>query len=188
MNLTAALIAFGLIFVSELPDKSMFASMVMSTRGRPAAVWLGAALAFAIHVTLAVTVGVVVFHALPDRAVKLVAAGLFLLGAVLTLRTLDERADDVEVPSGRRTTVTSFSVIMVVEWGDLTQLFTANLAARYGSPFAVAVGALAALWSVSALAVFAGRGLLRVIPARALKIVTSLVLLTLAIVTLIQAL
>ena len=34
---------YPIIFLGELPDKTMFASLVMSTRGRPLAVWLGAA-------------------------------------------------------------------------------------------------------------------------------------------------
>ena len=33
---------FPAIFIGELPDKTMFASLVMATRGRPLSVWLGA--------------------------------------------------------------------------------------------------------------------------------------------------
>lgn len=32
-----------IIFLGELPDKAMFTSLVMSTRGKPFTVWLGAA-------------------------------------------------------------------------------------------------------------------------------------------------
>jgi hypothetical protein len=48
---------FGVTFVAELPDKSLFASLVLGTRYRPVHVWLGVAAAFAVHVGLAVTVG-----------------------------------------------------------------------------------------------------------------------------------
>jgi putative Ca2+/H+ antiporter (TMEM165/GDT1 family) len=41
-----ALICFPVIFVAELPDKTIFASLVMATKGRPSPVWLGAAAAY----------------------------------------------------------------------------------------------------------------------------------------------
>src|ERR1700735_5645322 len=48
---------FAVTFVSELPDKSMFATLVLGTRSRGGHVWLGAAAAFAVHVTLSVRAG-----------------------------------------------------------------------------------------------------------------------------------
>ncbi len=49
---------FPVIFIGELPDKTMFATVVMASRGHPRAVWLGAAGAFFVHVVIAATVGV----------------------------------------------------------------------------------------------------------------------------------
>lgn len=43
MNLAIIAAVFPIIFVGELPDKTMFASLVMSTRGKPGSVGLGAA-------------------------------------------------------------------------------------------------------------------------------------------------
>ena len=60
------------------------------------------------------------------------------------------------VAGARRTVVTAFAVIFIAEWGDLTQLATAALAARYAAPFTVFAGATAALWAVAALAAFVG--------------------------------
>ena len=57
-NLAIIATVFPIVFVGELPDKTMFASLVMSTRGNPAAVWLGAAGAFVVHVVIATTIGV----------------------------------------------------------------------------------------------------------------------------------
>ena len=42
MNFTILAITFGLIFVAELPDKTMIATIVMSSRYRPLPVWIGA--------------------------------------------------------------------------------------------------------------------------------------------------
>src|SRR6478735_3219374 len=86
MHPAIALAVFPVIFLGELPDKTMFASLVLASRGRPIAVWTGAAGAFLVHVTIAVTIGVGLFHLLPRRAVEVVVAAMFLVGAVLAFR------------------------------------------------------------------------------------------------------
>jgi putative Ca2+/H+ antiporter (TMEM165/GDT1 family) len=172
---------FPIIFIGELPDKTMFASLVMSTRGRPALVWLGAATAFAVHVVIAVTIGVALFHLLPHQVLDAVVAGMFLVGAALALReAVKERQEEElvakEVASHRRVAVTAFLVIFLAEWGDLTQILTANLAAHYHDPLSVAVGAVLALWAVAGLAVVSGQSLLRLVNIRTVRIVTAVVL------------
>jgi Ca2+/H+ antiporter, TMEM165/GDT1 family len=59
LSVVSVLVAvFPVVFPGELPDKTMFASLVLSTKGRPAMVWLGAVAALAVHVAIAVSVGV----------------------------------------------------------------------------------------------------------------------------------
>ena len=81
----------------------------------------------------------------------------------------------------------SFAVLFVAEFGDLTQLVTANLSARYHDPLAVAVGAVLGLWAVGALAIVGGRQLLRVVPFKWIVRVAALVMIALAVVSLIAA-
>src|ERR1700737_1328261 len=85
---------FPIIFLGELPDKTMFASLVMATKGKPRSVWLGAAGAFVVHVVIATTIGVGLFHLLSHRAAAGVVAALFAFGAVYAWRegTKDEEA------------------------------------------------------------------------------------------------
>jgi putative Ca2+/H+ antiporter (TMEM165/GDT1 family) len=176
---------FPIIFVGELPDKTMFASLVMSTRGNPRAVWLGAAGAFLIHVVIATTIGVALFHLVPHRILEAIVAFMFVVGAVLAIREARKQQEEEalikkEVGTGRRVVTASFIVIFLAEWGDLTQILTANLAAHYHSPFSVGVGALLALWAVAALAVVGGQSLLRVVNIRTVRIITAVVLFGLA--------
>jgi putative Ca2+/H+ antiporter (TMEM165/GDT1 family) len=184
MNFAIAAAVFPIIAIGELPDKTMFASLVMSTRGRPASVWLGAALAFTLHVVIAVTIGVAVFHLLPHRVVSAIVAGMFLVGAALALNEARQDKDEEivaeEAASKRRVTTTAFLVIFLAEWGDLTQILTANLAARYHSAISVGVGAVVALWAVAAVAVVGGQSLLRFINVRTLRYVTAVALVGLA--------
>ncbi|CAI7976249.1 Ca2+/H+ antiporter, TMEM165/GDT1 family [Frankia sp. Hr75.2] len=98
MSLTAVLVTFGVIFLAELPDKTMVASLVLGSRYRPLYVWTGVAAAFAIHVTVAVAAGSAI-SLLPGRLVDAVAAVLFALGAVLVLREGREETTDESEPS-----------------------------------------------------------------------------------------
>jgi putative Ca2+/H+ antiporter (TMEM165/GDT1 family) len=182
MNLAIVAAVFPVIFLGELPDKTMFASLVMATKGKPRQVWLGAAGAFVVHAVIATTVGVGLFAVLPHRAVNGLVSAMFLFGAVYAWRegSKDEAAL-VEAEAKAHTVVTTaFIVIFLAEWGDLTQILTANLAAHYHSPLSVAVGAILALWAVAAVAVASGQRLLRLVDIATIRKVTAVVLVGLA--------
>jgi putative Ca2+/H+ antiporter (TMEM165/GDT1 family) len=193
VDLAVVLTTFVVIFPAELPDKSLFASLVLGTRFRPLPVFCGVAAAFAVHVVIAVTVGGVFVALLPERVVLFVAAALFAGGALLLLLGRDEAADPAETVramSDQRplhVVMASFGVVFIGEWGDITQITTANLAARYHDPLSVGVGAVLALWSVSALALTVGRGLVQRVPTRLVRRLTGVVLAVLAVVTLVEA-
>ncbi len=198
MNVVTALAVFGVIFTAELPDKTMVASLVLGTRFRPLFAWLGIAGAFLIHVIVAIAAGGLLSLA-PKWIVHLIAAVLFLGGAIVLVRDTDEpeqeAADEAEIDAlaGDGSTMwsaigTSFLVVFVAEWGDLTQLLTASLAARYKDPISVGVGAVAALWTVGAIGVLAGRTLLRWIPVRVIRRISAVILLVLAVISLIELL
>lgn len=181
MHLDVIFAVFPIVFLGELPDKTMFASLVLSTRGRPFLVWLGAAAAFTVHVVIAVTIGVALFHLLPHRALEATVAAIFFAGGLLALREARKGRDEEElvereVESHRRVALTAFLVIFIAEWGDLTQILTANLAAHYHDPLSVGVGALLALWAVAGLAVAAGQSVLRFVNISTVRIVTAVVL------------
>ncbi len=85
MDLAVVAIVFGAIFVVELPDKTFIAALVLSTRYKPLAVWVGVGLAFLVQTLIAVLAG----HfatLLPEALVKTVALLIFLAGAVLLFR------------------------------------------------------------------------------------------------------
>jgi putative Ca2+/H+ antiporter (TMEM165/GDT1 family) len=191
MNVLVAAAVFPVIFIGELPDKTMFASLVLASRGRPLAVWLGAAGAFLVHVVIAVTIGVAVFRLLPQAAVEIFVAALFAAGAVFAFREAahedEEELVEREAATHTRTMTTAFAVIFIAEWGDLTQILTANLAAKYHDGLSVAVGAVLALWTVAALAVVSGSGLLRYVSVRTVRRATGVVLLLLAAYSLVVA-
>jgi Ca2+/H+ antiporter, TMEM165/GDT1 family len=184
-----AFICFPMIFLAELPDKTMFANLIMATKGRPFQVWLGAAGAFIVHVAIAVTVGVALFQVLPHRAIEAVVAAMFLFGAVYAWREATRPDDDhaLRHTPGHGAVLTAFVVIFLAEWGDLTQILTANLAARYHDLLAVGLGSVLALLAVAGVAVVGGQTLLRFVKVATIRKVTAVVLLGLAAYTLFLA-
>ena len=97
MHIAIIAAVFPIIFVGELPDKTMFASLVLSTRGKPLSVWIGAAGAFLIHVVIAVTIGGILFHLVPHRVLEGIVAFMFLVGAVLAIREARKEAQEEEI-------------------------------------------------------------------------------------------
>ena len=87
----------------------------------------------------------------------------------------------------RRVAWRSFAVLFVAEFGDLTQLVTANLSARYHDPLTVGVGAVLGLWAVGGLAIVGGRQLLRVVPFHWITRIAAVVMAGLAAASLIAA-
>ncbi len=189
MDLTVAALAFTAIFLVELPDKTFVATLVLATRYRATDVWLGVGLAFVVQTLIAVLVGTAVSR-LPDGVVRAASLVMFLLGAVVLLRQA-RKAEHEEGQvvdrggprSGWRAVGTSFLVLFAAEWGDLSQLLTVSLVARYDAPWSVFAGSLAALLVVSGLAAFAGRSLTKRVPVRVLLYAGSGVCFVLALVT-----
>jgi Ca2+/H+ antiporter, TMEM165/GDT1 family len=124
---------------------------------------------------------------LPKDVLDVVVAVLFFGGAIYSWiegSRAPSAAVDHPIASPRQMVATAFVVIFLAEWGDLTQILIANLAAKYHEPVWVALGALAALWSVCALAVIAGQGVLQRLPIAAVRRVTAAILVVLGLVTL----
>jgi Ca2+/H+ antiporter, TMEM165/GDT1 family len=185
-----AAIVLATVFVVEMPDNSGLASLVLGTRYRPMGVLAGTFAAFALHAVLAVTCGSLL-SLLPHRIVQLVVAAVFLIGAVLVLRTDTDDDDDARLKANATgfwpVAATSFGVIALAELGDLSDITMANLAARYHDPVPVLIGSVLGLWLVAALAITGGRGLLRILPMRWISRLAALLMVVMAVITLVGA-
>jgi len=156
-----AIVTFVAVFLAELPDKTMFATLLLSTHfRRKFPVWIGVTVGYSFHVVIAVIFGSALSR-LPERPIQL------LVGALAW---------------------TAASVILVAEFGDLTQLATAGFAARFDDPFAVACGAVLALSSVSGLAVLTGSWLTTKVPLRVIQRTAALLFFVIGATTLVTAL
>ncbi len=188
---------FALIFPAELPDKTFVATLVLATRFRHLWVWLGVAAAFFVQVLIAVTAGGLLALA-PQRLVLAITFALFAIGAFVMIKgglssraeeqaeEADEEAEistkaEAQNPTSRgRIFVVSFVILFTAEWGDLSQLLTAGLAARTDEPLSVFIGSWSALLVVSALAVLVGSWLRTRVPIWRIRLVSGAILTALA--------
>lgn len=193
-DLTVAAIAFGSIFLIELPDKTFVATLVMATRFRPALVWLGVSLAFLVQTVVAVTLGGLLGR-LPRTPVEIFAGLLFLIGGIILLRGAshakeEEAAAEEEFAQksdrearGWHIVTLCFGIIFLAEWGDLSQILTASFVVKFDDHLSVFVGAFLALVAVSGLGAVLGRVLITRIPLATIRRVGGGICLVLAAVT-----
>ncbi len=141
---TAILIAFGVVFVAELGDKTQLLALSFGARYPLRTVALGLTIGYAVANLAATVVGGILGAALPDRAIQIVGGVVFLGFAIAALRRSDSEVDEA---APRVTSAGTFAVlssiagtIAVAELGDKTQIATATLASQ-SSPVGVWIGA-----------------------------------------------
>ena len=181
ISLTVTAVVFGVVFLAELPDKTALAGLVLGTRYRASYVFAGVAAAFALHVVLAVAAGSVL-TLLPQQIVQALTGVLFLGGAAVLLLRKGEDEEEVRKPENQsfwKVSGAGFMLILVAEFGDLTQIMTANLAPRYAAPLSVGLGAVLALWAVAGLGIVGGKALMKKVPLRLITQIAALVMLAL---------
>ncbi|MGW7205873.1 TMEM165/GDT1 family protein [Streptomyces sp. NPDC054837] len=179
ISFTVTAVVFGVVFLAELPDKTALAGLVLGTRYRASYVFAGVAAAFALHVALAVAAGSVL-TLLPQQLVHALTGVLFLGGAAVLLMKRDEGEEEIRRPEDQsfwKVAGAGFMLILVAEFGDLTQIMTANLAARYDDPLSVGLGAVLALWAVAGLGIVGGKALMKRVPLRLITKVAALLML-----------
>ena len=197
MSLVVVATAFLLILPVELPDKTFIATLVLATRYNPLPVWIGVSVAFLVQTVVAVTLGGLIGE-LPRPPVEIFAALMFMIGGLILIRgagkaDVEEAETEHEFEAkakagihGWQVVGTSFLVLFMAEWGDLSQLLTAGLVVKYQDRISVAVGAFLALATVSALGAVLGRTLLRWIKLATIRRIGGGVCLLLAILSLMQ--
>jgi putative Ca2+/H+ antiporter (TMEM165/GDT1 family) len=158
-----ALWIFALMFVLELPDKTMFATVIMASRARARNVVVGAASAFTVHMGIAVGAGglLKLLHPTPK---SIIMAILFFGGAAYLLFVPEKEEEEEGEREGRaekpgstwREIGGAFSVIFIGEFGDLTQIQAANLAAKHNWAI-VFFPSVAALAAIAVMGAYGGK-------------------------------
>lgn len=170
--LAAAAAAFVTIFIAEFADKTQLVSMSMACRYPPLQVLAGAMAALAVVIGLAVTIGGLLAAYIPHTLVAVVSGIVFIvIGIVSYLR---KESTDEECNS-RDGFLHTLLLVFVAEFGDKTQIAAMILAASLGFPFAVFLGAMAAMFFNHLIAVYLGSRFISRIDPRYLKTGTTVI-------------
>lgn len=163
-------IAFGVVFVAELGDKSQLLALALAARYRPLPVLAGIALGSAFMFAVSVAVGALVGAALPTQVINVVAGVAFVGFGLWTLRGDDDEEDE-EAPevAAHSVVLTTAGAFLVAELGDKTMLATITLASTNGV-LGTWGGATLAMVAADALAIAIGALLGARLPERAIRI------------------
>jgi Ca2+/H+ antiporter, TMEM165/GDT1 family len=163
----AVLIAtFAAVFVAEIVgDKLLYTTGLLATRYRTPPIMIGMLIAFMAKMAVAVAVGNAISK-LPPLLVAAITSVSFIGVAITLWRKPAERPGAGMSNDSSRAAMVSFAAIFFSEWGDAGQITAATMAARFGSPLLVWMGAVAAMATKGALAASIGAGVRQWIVAR----------------------
>jgi putative Ca2+/H+ antiporter (TMEM165/GDT1 family) len=186
--LTACAVAFGLIFVAELGDKSQLVALWFSTRYPALIVIAGVSAATLIVHLGSVAIGVAFEELLPERAFLTIVGLSFFVLAAWSIR--GDRLDDEDEVAKGPPLLGAFGIVtisfFVAELGDKTQLATISLAGNR-DPAGVWLGSTAGMVAADALAIVVGRALGARLPQRAIGCAAAFLFVIFGLFTLWQA-
>jgi len=195
--LTSFLVAFGVVFLAELGDKSQLITIAFSSRYRWPVILVGIPLAGLLMPGLAVLVGGAVQEFVPERALQAASGVAFFVFGLLNLRGLrgeDEADEDAEVAeamerverSGRRSVLAVAGAFALAEFGDKTQLATLTLASTR-TPLGVWLGATLGMSAANLLGLGIGLLMGKHLPEHTFRIVASVLFFVFGAVLVVQA-
>lgn len=159
-----------MVGIAEMGDKTQLVVIAMTKKYKVRHIVLGILLAILADNAVAVLLGKVLADLLNPVAIGLAAGLLFLYFAVASVKNGEEEQSSVQSKCGPVLGIGM--TFFLAEFGDKTQLATANLAAASGAPYAflaVLLGATAGMMAANLLALVFGLKLGRHIPDKVFR-------------------
>ncbi len=169
MELMPLFTTFALIAFAELGDKTQLTVIALSARYDRKKVFSGVVLAFALVTGLGVLAGEGLLRLIPEHLIKIIAGIMFIIFGIFMLRSKEECEEENYSPL-LNPFISTFSMIVLAEMGDKTQLSAITLSAKYDSPYLVFTGAVLALSAISLIGILAGKKLCEIVPISKIKI------------------
>jgi len=168
---TAFGVAFGVVVLAEMGDKTQLLAMAFATKYKASKVMIGVFVATVLNHALAVAVGNFISR---FESIQLIIQGLAVLAFIFFgLWTI--RGDKLEGEENRKTKfgaiITVAIVFFIAEMGDKTQLATIALAVKFPfSPAAILIGTTTGMLVADGFGIFVGHSLRKKIPERKIKL------------------
>lgn len=174
MPIEALITSAGLVLLMELGDKTMLTTMCLSAQfRRPGLVLLATMMALATSSIIAVFIGYILSATLPLEIITYVSGVLFIGLGMYTLATSNSEIQDTCDNPG--TLFGMFSLVLLSELGDKSQLAILALAADSSFFVMVFIGSIIGFLIVDSFGVLAGDRIAARIPLRVVKVTVGLV-------------
>lgn len=181
------LIAFLVVGLAELGDKTQLVTLYLAARfRRPLAVLGGVFAASLLNLGLAVLVGAWLGRFLGNWLELVVALMFIAMGLWLLWHGNGDDEEGLPEVSGRGAFATTFLLFFLMEMGDKTQLATLGLAAGLTQPVLVLTGAVLAMMAANAPAIWLGHRYASRLPVRLLQRISALVFILVGVVLLLS--
>ena len=180
MSIEVFLVAFFLLTISELGDKTQLAIIILTAKSRkPIIVFIAAMIGFVLINGVGVLIGQLIVLFIPYLVIRLFTGVIFIVFGVILLiksrKTSDDKINDEKIMVNQHSSLflTAFSFVSLAELGDKTQIITILLVANYQLPLIVYLGVISALAFVSGIGVLIGESFSRVISPKKLHIISG---------------
>ena len=186
--LISTLVAFGVIFVAELGDKSQLMALTFATRFPVWPVLIGITVATAVVHLASVGIGFGLGTALPTGWINLIAALAFIIFGLWTLRgdNLTEEEREKANRAVKSVVIAVGTAFFLAELGDKTMLATITLATDYGW-FGTWLGSTLGMVAADALAIVVGRALGKRLPENVIRIGAAVLFFIFGVVLVVEA-
>jgi len=140
---------------------------------RPKLVLLATMIALATSSVIAVIIGFILSATLPVEIITYVSGFLFLILGIFTLVKSD--SETVDTCDNLGTLFGMFSLVLISELGDKSQIATLALAAQSPFPVMIFIGAIIGFFIVNSIGVYAGSSITERIPIKTVKRVVGII-------------
>ncbi|MHA2423405.1 MAG: TMEM165/GDT1 family protein [Candidatus Thorarchaeota archaeon] len=174
MPIQTLLTSTGLVLLMELGDKTMLTTMCLSAQyRRPGLVLLATMIALATSSIIAVIVGYILSATLPINIITYVSGILFIGIGIYTLATSNSEVPDTCDNPG--TLFGMFSLVLLSELGDKSQITILALAAQSTFAIMVFLGSIMGFLIVNSVGALAGDRVAARIPLKVVKRIVGLI-------------
>ncbi|RYE38334.1 MAG: TMEM165/GDT1 family protein [Hyphomicrobiales bacterium] len=176
----AFFVSTAIVALAEMGDKTQLLSLVLAARFRkPWPIVLGILVATLANHALAGAVGAWVTTVIGPQVLRWVLGLSFIAMAVWML--IPDKLDDDDAGGAPRFGVfgTTLIAFFLAEMGDKTQVATVMLAAQYSAYWWVVAGTTLGMMLANAPVVWLGERITRLVPIRAVHVVSALIFLVL---------
>jgi putative Ca2+/H+ antiporter (TMEM165/GDT1 family) len=172
----AFLVSTGIVALAEMGDKTQLLALILAARfKKPWPIVAGILVATLVNHALAGAAGAWVTTMISPQILRWILGASFLAMAAWMLVPDKVDAEEDEKPPRYGVFFTTVIVFFLAEMGDKTQIATVMLAARYDAIVGVVAGTTLGMMLANAPAVWLGERVTRLVPLRAVHIVSALI-------------